>query len=664
GEGSHTLKSPKKARLGDSEGIPQSFELDHLHHPEETEGRSGSIASAEQNREEPQWVASSFPDEAAGAPSRLLGQPEKEQVSLICSLMYIQRTLSHTSAECRLFISSSCYSLQGLISVGRFVPQFAKPRKTATTQAETREEDLVNEGFSLETQPEPSAQQAGSQPQEESPKSTVQEAREPGDHPQADTIQPQHSDQSSETPVPRSRGSQPEVTTDISPERETVPSVSEMNNQNQLSEPGSSIPDGRSRESAWAAGGHSHKVHLSNRDAEEKPERGSPQKGDTPQGARADLCEGPQKEGEPTVSQGPPDTKQICSRAGREAEQNFNNPTCSSLGIVVLTDMSTDPAESEQRALEAAGPDGQAKARTLDGGYSGALLSCIPLTGKTTGGREESGRGIEPHSDITQGPDVTLALAQGIQEPTVGAEHPNPPVSEMGPDAEQTQVSGLDQEGLGGVCALPLLLQPSAGKAANLGFQSHEEDLKQLNLPLQASTLPVHRVVSGPPQQTSTFQGSPEASAGQPKHPPDSANQTAWGTSLALEFDFLPDSQIWEALEAPEFEAPPEQLPVGPQWPSASRPADGGTLDETQQRTRMGIKAYEATSLEDATDTVRGLVIELSSLNRIIMSAYQSLEVFKRPSYYKAKSSGKASVPFTSKGTGNLPHGGLSWKNF
>ncbi|XP_012584417.1 PREDICTED: uncharacterized protein C19orf57 homolog [Condylura cristata] len=521
----------------------------------------------------------------------------------------------------------------------------------------------MNKAFSLETQAEPNAQQAGSQLQEEPPKPIVQEAREPGDQLQADSIHLQYSDQSSETPVLSSRDSQPGISPDISLERETVPSVSERINQNQLSESRSNTPDGRSGESAWVPGGHSQKMHLSNPDAEEKLEQGSPTKGNAPQGARADPCEGPQEEEEPrAVAQGLPDAMHIPNRAGREAEQNFSNPTCSSPRSVVVTDVNTEPAGSEQRALEAAEPDGQTKGRIPDEEDRGALLNCILLTGKNSEGRGESERGTEPLGDLMGGPEVTMPLVQGIQESTVGAEHPNPPASEMGPGTDQRQVSGLDQEGLGG--DLPLLLQPSAEKAAELGIQTHEQDLKGLSLPLQASTLPVHSVVNGLPWQTSTFQGSPDASAGQPKHPPDSADQTAWGASLAQELDFLPDSQIWEALEAPDFEAPPEQLlSVGPLWPSASTPADGGSLDETQQRTHMGIKACGAPNLEDATDIVQGLVIELSNLNRIIMSAHRNLEVFKHSSYYKAKSSRKASVPFTSLETGN-PHGGLSWKDF
>nr|7Z8Z_B Chain B, Break repair meiotic recombinase recruitment factor 1 [Mus musculus]7Z8Z_D Chain D, Break repair meiotic recombinase recruitment factor 1 [Mus musculus] len=34
--------------------------------------------------------------------------------------------------------------------------------------------------------------------------------------------------------------------------------------------------------------------------------------------------------------------------------------------------------------------------------------------------------------------------------------------------------------------------------------------------------------------------------------------------------------------------------------------------------------------MQDATDTVRGLVVELSGLNRLIMSTHRDLEAFKR----------------------------------
>uniref|UniRef100_A0A671EUJ9 Uncharacterized protein n=1 Tax=Rhinolophus ferrumequinum TaxID=59479 RepID=A0A671EUJ9_RHIFE len=121
GEGINPLKPPKNPRLRDSHGVPQSSELCPLHHPEESEGRSGPAPSVEQRGEEPGQAASSSPDKETGSSSMLLGQPERESVS---------------------FPSSQN-------SVGRFVPQFAKPRKTVTRQAATREEDLGSGAFGL-----------------------------------------------------------------------------------------------------------------------------------------------------------------------------------------------------------------------------------------------------------------------------------------------------------------------------------------------------------------------------------------------------------------------------------------------------------------------------------------------------------------------------------
>lgn len=88
------------------------------------------------------------------------------------------------------------------------------------------------------------------------------------------------------------------------------------------------------------------------------------------------------------------------------------------------------------------------------------------------------------------------------------------------------------------------------------------------------------------------------------------------------------------------------------------------TPPQAQPRTRVGIKTCEATGIEDATDTVRGLVMELSNLNRLIMSAHRDLETFKRLNYYrKAKPAGKAPTPYTAKGAGTLPRGEQSWRD-
>ena len=66
-----------------------------------------------------------------------------------------------------------------------------------------------------------------------------------------------------------------------------------------------------------------------------------------------------------------------------------------------------------------------------------------------------------------------------------------------------------------------------------------------------------------PPQDAGAGQSSPDTPTGpvgQPWRPADSSKQAIWEGSPALELDFLPDSEIQDALEAPGFEAPPEQV--------------------------------------------------------------------------------------------------------
>ncbi|XP_027437566.2 uncharacterized protein C19orf57 homolog isoform X4 [Zalophus californianus] len=397
GEGVRPMKAPKNPRLGDSDAPPQNSEWGSLCLREESEGRLEPMPSAERRTEEPVQTVSSSHDEEAGAPLRLLGQPEEEPVPAL---------FSQNSAR-------------------RFVPPFAKPRKTVTRQTELREEDLGGGApkISQETPPEPSAQQARSQLWEESLGLAPWEARELGAQTQVDSTHPEYGDQNPMTHVPGNGNPQPSASIDASPEWGTVPLASETASQDHLSEQGTNTPDGESREGCWVLGYHGQKGLLLSSDAEE---------------------------------------------------------------------------ESDQGAL----------------------------------------------------------------------------------------------------------------------------------------------------QET---------------------DQAVLGESPAMEPDFLPDSQIRDALEAPDFEASPAQLfPMGTRlrsWPGTSPHADGGLLTELQLRTCVGIKACEAARMEDATDTVRGLVVELSNLNRLIMSAHRDLEAFKRLSYRKARLAGKAPAPYTSKRAGNLPPGRGSWRD-
>ena len=69
------------------------------------------------------------------------------------------------------------------------------------------------------------------------------------------------------------------------------------------------------------------------------------------------------------------------------------------------------------------------------------------------------------------------------------------------------------------------------------------------------------------PQDAGAGQSSPDTPTGpvgQPWRPADSSKQAIWEGSPAMELDFLPDSEIQDALEAPGFEAPPEQVRTSP----------------------------------------------------------------------------------------------------
>lgn len=421
-------------------------------------------------------------------------------------------------------------------------------------------------------------QPAGSQSWEESPDLTVWEAREPGDQTQAGGTCSEHDVHNPVTLVSSRADSQPEVSNDASPARGTVALASERASQHHLLEQGTNLPDGGIAERGGVPGARGQKGPQPSSDAEEKePDQGAPQEEGAPGGAGADQDEGdsilatwyPEPR---SVAQGPPDLMQTLSRAGCAAEGSCSSPGHSSLMTIVLTDMGTDTSKPKQRALGMAGPRGQANARTPAslsgeapaGGHCGAVLRGVPLAGETLG-RGEAGGEAKPAGDVPGGP----ALAHGIREPTTGAVGVSPVASEMDPSVAQTQVPGPDQEGLGGLCALPLPSQPSGEKAAELGSQSQEQDLGGLSLSLGASALPVHReAVDGPPLDAKASQSSPDAlegPVGQPNRP-DSEDQAAGGVSPAMELDLLPDSQIQDALEAPDFETPLEQVRASPSY--------------------------------------------------------------------------------------------------
>lgn len=126
-----------------------------------------------------------------------------------------------------------------------------------------------------------------------------------------------------------------------------------------------------------------------------------------------------------------------------------------------------------------------------------------------------------------------------------------------------------------------------------------------------------------------------------------------------MELDFLPDSLIQDALDATNVQqgCPSGNMPE-PGWPVPSSHAIQGApkaVAKPQPRSHVGTWAQETYRMQDATDTVRGLVVELSSLNRLIMSTHRDLEALRRR---KTKS-----LPYLTKGLGSLPRGDQSWRD-
>ncbi|XP_006161069.1 uncharacterized protein C19orf57 homolog [Tupaia chinensis] len=622
-----SLKPPKNPRLGDCVRSPPDPKLGHSHHFEGSEGSLVPIPATEHSTEEPGQAVTSSPDEEAGSPSQRLRQPGKEPAVLPPSQN----------------------------SLGRFVPQFAKSRKTLTSKAGTREEDVGSGASSLETLAEPRALPAGSLSLEELPGLALQEIGEPGGQVQAGGTCPGQSSQSFGNPVPSIGDSQPVVSPEGDPEYPTSQRASQeslLEQRTRMSEGG-----GVGYHRSEAEGVGADLLREPQEEEEDIPGSPAPAPGS---GLTQALGPATPLLDPGSAPQGLSEPRQTPS--GPSGEEQRHNPGHVSDEAVVPADVSTDPPELELRALEVARPDGQADAefpafasrKAPDGGRSGTLPACRPLARETIADREEAGQENEPSSEAPVGPAASLALTFGNQEPTVGAGDSSLQALETGPGVHQEQVPSPDQE------------------AAELGSQSHVQDLEGLSLSFQAANLLEHReAADSPPQDTQACRDTHRDSPGLLELPPGSADQPVWEGYLAMELDFLPDSQIQEALDAPDFEAPPEQLfPVGsrpgPGWPGLSPRAhgDAASVTEAQTRTCVGAKGCEAPRMEDATDTVRGLVVELSNLNRLIMSTYRDLEAFRRLHHQrKAKPTGKAPTAHPSKGTGAVPRGQQRWRD-
>ncbi|XP_052584637.1 break repair meiotic recombinase recruitment factor 1 isoform X1 [Peromyscus californicus insignis] len=594
GDGLHLSKPSKNPRLKDAPGGPQSSMLMQSHHSGESEDSSEPAASGEPGGEEPGPTASSCPVEDTRAASDLPGSPEE-----LAPLPPSQN------------------------SVGRFVPQFAKPKKTITRKAKAWEEVPESCTGSQETWPELGALQAGSQPQKESLRFPFHDARRPEDQTWADGTCSKERTLSSDT------GSL--ENSDFEMQRARVQGSSSQERRLSDGDTEGGEADSRAPQEGGAQGGGA----------------GAQQSGEPQEGAGALYISAPVSAPDPAV----PVTTHVLSSTGAV-------PRCSSPAEdSVNTDVSLDPSVLQQRVPEEAVLPCSLDGQTPGGGCSGTLLGYTPLA-------EEARLEEESPGDILA--SLPEAAVPGEQEPMVDAGDLGCIEQEMSP-AIKTKDPGSDGQLPGGIGMLPLQVQATNQRVVGLSSLNCHQDFEGLSLsPHTSSQLEHSHAASDLPQRTKACPSSPGIPiilAGQQQSVPSSRDQATWPESSAMELDFLPDSQIQDALDVPNVEALPEQgFPAGSVpglgWPAPSPDATGGSpkaVAKAQPRPPTETWAQEACRMQDATDTVRGLVMELSSLNRLIMSTHRDLEAFKRK---KARP-----LPYLTKGLGSLAKGDESWRD-
>lgn len=232
-----------------------------------------------------------------------------------------------------------------------------------------------------------------------------------------------------------------------------------------------------------------------------------------------------------------------------------SGPADASLTDSVITEESFDPSVLQQSAPEVArllcSPDGQIP----DGGYSGTLLGYTPLAEETTAGREEAR--WEARSPGDTAASCTEPAAPGKQEPMVEAADSSHIAQERSP-AVETKDPGSEGQLPEGIGMPPLLTQPMNQEVVELGGLTCDQDLEGLSLcPHTSSQLEHTCAASDPPQSTKDCHSSPGIPvhmAGQQQPAPSPRDESAWQETSAMELDFLPDSQIQDALDATNME--------------------------------------------------------------------------------------------------------------
>lgn len=235
------------------------------------------------------------------------------------------------------------------------------------------------------------------------------------------------------------------------------------------------------------------------------------------------------------------------------AAPSSTSPADASLMDTVITEVSLDPSVLQQSAPQVAKLLGSLDEQIPDGGCIGTLLSSTPLAEETTAGREEARWEERCHGDTLASFTETEPEKQ---EPVTEAGDSGHIAQEMDP-VVKTKDSGSDEQSPGDIGMLPLPAQSMNQMLVELRGLTCDQDLEGLSTPHTSSQLEHTCAASDPPQSTKdchSSTGIPVHLAGQQQPAPCPRDQAAWQESSAMELDFLPDSQIQDALDATNME--------------------------------------------------------------------------------------------------------------
>ncbi|XP_069653510.1 break repair meiotic recombinase recruitment factor 1 [Haliaeetus albicilla] len=192
--------------------------------------------------------------------------------------------------------------------------------------------------------------------------------------------------------------------------------------------------------------------------------------------------------------------------------------------------------------------------------------------------------------------------------------------------------------------------------------------------PARSSDLPCSRRTTGNTPAIMAMPGPAPTGTTQPlaaSTGSDAGTDPQDGTCSTRE-QLSPQPELQRGLEGNSLELPLQQPLPAANWRNSVVPghelraaagqshakempplAKGNGLDQPRPRGEEPEGLRPPAHSEDATDIICGLILELSNLNRLAMSAYRGLEALRRPKPRRSRRPGPVPVP---------PHTGKRWK--